>query len=85
MTVEEGHPVAEQLVARGLITRTDGVLALTSAGEHCAEKIYAAQREWLERQMAGWSPEQHAELEGILTKLARAVLGDEADRHLVDT
>ena len=29
-------------------------------------------------------PQQHAELEHVLTKLSRAMLGDEADRHLVD-
>jgi DNA-binding MarR family transcriptional regulator len=85
VTVEEGHPVAEHLIGRGLITRSNGLLALTSAGEQCAAKLFAAQREWLEHQLEGWSPEQHAELELILTKLSRAVLGDEADRHLVDT
>ena len=85
VTVAEGHPVAEQLIGRGLLTRSDGVLALTSAGERCAGKLFAAEREWMEDQLAGWSPEQHAELAPILTKLARAVLGDEADRHLVDT
>ena len=85
VTVAEGHPVAEHLIGRGLITRSDGLLALTGAGEQCAAKLFAAQREWLEHQLAGWSPEQHAELDHILTKLSRAVLGDEADRHLVDT
>jgi len=85
VTVEEGHPVAELLVGRGLFIRSDGVLALTSAGEQCAAKLFAAQRDWLEHQLAGWSPEQHAELDPILTKLSRAVLGDDAERHLVDT
>jgi EmrB/QacA subfamily drug resistance transporter len=85
VTVEEGHPVAEQLIGKGLIISSDGVLALTGAGEQCAAKLFAAQRDWLEHQLAGWSPEQHAELDPILTKLSRAVLGDDADRHLVDT
>jgi DNA-binding MarR family transcriptional regulator len=84
VTVEEGHPNAQLLVDRGLITRTDGVLALTPPGAETAERLFGAKRDWLEHQLAGWSPEQHAELEHVLTKLSRAMLGDEADRHLVD-
>ena len=85
VTVEEGRPSAQQLVDRGLMTRTGGVLALTPDGRRTADRIFAAQREWLEHQLSGWSPDQHAELENVLAKLSRAVLGDEADRHLVDT
>ena len=84
VTMEEGHPNAQLLVDRGLITRTDGVLALTPSGAETADRLFAAKRDWLESQLAGWSPEQHAELEHVLTKLSRALLGDEADRHLVD-
>ena len=84
VTMEEGHPNAQLLVDRGLITRTDGVLALTPSGAETAERLFGAKRDWLEHQLAGWSPEQHAELEHVLTKLSRAMLGDEADRHLVD-
>ncbi len=82
VTTEEGHPNAQLLVDRGLITRTDGVLALTPAGAETAERLFAAVHGWLENQLAGWSPEQHAELEDVLTKLSRAVLGDQSDRHL---
>ena len=82
--MDEGHPNAQLLVDRGLMTRTDGVLALTAAGARTAEKIFAAQHDWLEQQLAGWSPEQHAELETVLTRLSRAMLGHEADRHLAD-
>jgi DNA-binding MarR family transcriptional regulator len=84
VTMEEGHPNAQLLVDRGLITRTDGVLALTPSGAETADRLFAAKRDWLESQLAGWSPQQHAELEHVLTKLSRAMLGDEADRHLVD-
>jgi DNA-binding MarR family transcriptional regulator len=83
VTVEEGHPSAEQLVTRGLITRADGVLTLTPAGTETAEKLFTTQRDLLQHLLAGWSPEQHAELENVLAKLSRAVLGDDADRHLV--
>jgi MFS family permease len=84
VTVEEGHPVAEQLISKGLITRADGVLALTGEGERTADKLFAAQCDYLEKVLGGWSPEQHAELLHILAKLSRAILGDEADRHALD-
>jgi len=84
VTVEEGHPVAEQLISKGLITRTDGVLALTGDGERTADKLFAAQCNYLEKLLGGWSPEQHAELLHILIKLSRAILGDEADRRALD-
>jgi hypothetical protein len=44
--------------------------------------LFAAKREWLQSQLAGWSPEQHAELEDVLTKLSRAVPGEDFDRQL---
>jgi EmrB/QacA subfamily drug resistance transporter len=84
VTVERGHPVAQQLVDQGLITRADGVLELTSDGEATAGRLFAAEHDWMERLLAGWSPAQHAELEGVLTRLSRALLGDDADRRLVD-
>ena len=84
VTMEEGRPNAQLLVDRGLITRTDGVLALTQFGTETAERLFAAEHDWLENQLAGWSPEQHAELEHVLTKLSRALLGDEADRKLAN-
>jgi DNA-binding MarR family transcriptional regulator len=76
VTVAEGRPVAEQLIGRGLVTGTGGVLDLTSAGHRCAEELFATQRAWLERLLAGWSPERDAELEGVLTKLSSAIIGE---------
>ncbi|HEX9039503.1 MAG TPA: MFS transporter [Trebonia sp.] len=84
VTMEEGRPNAQLLVDHGLITRTDGVLALTPAGTETAERLFGAQHDWLQTQLAGWSPEQHAELEHVLDKLSRALLGDEFDRKLAD-
>ena len=84
VTMEEGRPNAQLLVDRGLISRTDGVLALTPAGTETAERLFGAQHDWLQGQLAGWSPEQHAELEHVLDKLSRALLGDESDRKLAD-
>jgi len=84
VTMDQGRPNAQLLVDRGLITRTDGVLALTPAGTETAERLFTTQHDWLQGQLAGWSPEQHAELEPVLDKLARALLGDEFDRKLAD-
>jgi len=84
VTLEEGRPTGDLLVTRGLVTRTDGVLALTSEGARIAERLIAAQHKWMCDQLVGWSPEQHAELSGVLDRLARALLGDDVDRHLVD-
>jgi EmrB/QacA subfamily drug resistance transporter len=84
VTMAEGRPNAQLLVDRGLMTRTEGVLALTPAGVETAERLFGAQHDWLETQLAGWSPEQSAELEHVLTRLSRALLGDESDRKLAD-
>jgi EmrB/QacA subfamily drug resistance transporter len=85
VTMEEGHPAAQLLVDRGLITRSaDGVLAITAAGHQIADKICDAQRQWMKDQLGGWSAEQHAELDEVLAKFSHAVLGDNSDRHLID-
>ena len=60
------------------------MLALTPDGQRVADKLYAAQHDWLCHQLAGWSPEQQAELEPVLAKLSHAMLGDEADRDVVN-
>ncbi len=85
VTMEEGHPAAQLLVDRGLITRgADGVLAITEAGRLTADKLCDAQRQWMENQLGGWSAEQHAELDQVLAKFSHALLGDDADRRLID-
>jgi len=85
VTMEEGHPAAQLLVDRGLITRSaDGVLAITPAGRVTADKVCDAQRQWMENQLGGWSAEQHAELDQVLAKFSHALLGDDADRRLID-
>jgi EmrB/QacA subfamily drug resistance transporter len=85
VTMEEGHPAAQLLVDRGLITRGgDGVLAVTPAGRLTADRLCDAQRQWMEKQLGGWSAEQHAELDQVLAKFSHALLGDDADRRLID-
>lgn len=82
VTMAEGRPTGDLLVSRGLVTRTDGVLALTPAGAQTAERLVSAQQAWMKEHLSGWSPDQHAELAGVLDRLAREILGDDADAHL---
>jgi hypothetical protein len=39
----------------------------------------------LERLLAGWSPEQHAELAQMLDRPSTAPVAEDADRHLIAT
>ncbi len=84
VTLEEGRPTGDLLVGRGLVTRTNGVLALTEAGAQIAEKLVHAQQAWMREHLSGWSPDQHAELSDVVVRLAQSMLGDDADSHLVD-
>jgi EmrB/QacA subfamily drug resistance transporter len=84
VTVEYGRPYVDALVEKGLVRRSDdGVLILTPAGGAAADRVFAAQREGLERLLAGWSPDQHADLAQMLDRLSRALMGDDADRHVL--
>jgi hypothetical protein len=47
------------------------------------ERLFTARREGLRELLADWSPEQYAELGDLLTKLSRALLGEDADRNLI--
>jgi EmrB/QacA subfamily drug resistance transporter len=85
VTVQHGRPYVDELVERGLVERADGMLILTQAGSTAADEVFAARREGLERLLAGWSPEQHADLAQMLDRLSRALLGDDADRRLINT
>jgi DNA-binding MarR family transcriptional regulator len=83
VTVEYGRPYVDVLVDRGLVTRDDGVLYLTPAGHAAADRLVAARRDLMHRLIADWSPEQHAELAELLSRLSRELLGEEADRGLL--
>jgi EmrB/QacA subfamily drug resistance transporter len=83
VTVEYGRPYVDRLVERGMVVRDDGVLRLTPGGSAAADRVFAARREGLERLLAGWSPEQHADLASMLDRLSHALMGEDADRRLL--
>src|SRR5579862_3314052 len=83
VTMDYGRPYVDRLVADGLVVRSDGTLVLTDAGHAAADRLFAARREGLRELLADLSPEQYAELGELLTRLSRAMLGEDADRHLI--
>jgi DNA-binding MarR family transcriptional regulator len=83
VTVAAGRPYVDKLVLAGFVTRGDGTLELTTAGHAAADRVFEARRRGLEQMLAGWSPEQHADLAQMLDRLSRALLGQDADRHLL--
>jgi EmrB/QacA subfamily drug resistance transporter len=83
VTVEAGRPYVDRLVSEGMVVRSNGTLVLTDAGHQAADRLFAARREGLREWLADWSPEEYAELGELLTKLSRALLGEDADRNLI--
>ncbi len=82
MTVEQGRPYADLLVARGLVRRTDGGtrLELTRAGEQVAGVLVTEAREGLRRMVHDWNPAKHPGLRELLDRLPREMLGSVSDR-----
>ncbi len=54
------------------------------AGGAAADRLFAARREALCELLQGFDPEQHPDLAAMLTQLSRALLGDDADRQLIN-
>lgn len=69
--VGRGRPYVDRLVKAGYVERRDGRLEITDAGRATAERLFAARNRALARHLAGWSPEDHAELARLLAELAR--------------
>ncbi len=62
----------EELERRGLVEAgDDGTRVLTPAGTATFDRLVAARRERLAEHLAGWAPEQHADLAALLNGLAR--------------
>jgi EmrB/QacA subfamily drug resistance transporter len=83
VSMDDGRPYVDRLVSDGLVTRSNGTLLLTDSGHQAADRLFAARREGLRELLADWSPDEYAELGELLTKLSRALLGEDADRHLI--
>jgi EmrB/QacA subfamily drug resistance transporter len=83
VTTNYGRPYVDRLVSDGLVTRSNGTLVLTDSGHQAADRLFAARREGLRELLADWSPDEYAELGELLTKLSRALLGEDADRNLI--
>ena len=83
VTVATGRPYVDKLVEAGFVNRVDGTLELTTTGHVAADQVFEARRQGLEQMLSGWSPEEHADLGQMLTRLSRDLLGEDADRHLL--
>jgi len=74
--VAVGQQALDELGARGLlaaVSRVNGgaeAHELMPAGEEIVQRLIAERRAGLARLCAGWAPEQHADLAGLLTRLA---------------
>lgn len=82
VTVDQGRPYADLLVARGLARRMDGgtSLELTPEGERVADRLVAEAREGLGRLIDDWNPDEHPGLRELLERLPREMLGSTSDR-----
>jgi DNA-binding MarR family transcriptional regulator len=68
------HQIAvalEQLQQRLLVEREDGVVALTTRGREDYERLVAARCAGLRELLAGWRPDEQAELQRLVDELAR--------------
>ena len=81
--VEQGRPYVDRLVDAGYVLRREGALSVTPSGRGAAERLFEARRAGLSRHLDGWAPEEHPELADILSRLAEASLGDEADGEVL--
>jgi EmrB/QacA subfamily drug resistance transporter len=83
VSVEQGRPYTDRLVAGGLIDRADGTLTITDAGRTVAERLFTTRSEALGRLLAGWRADDHPELTELLRELAEDSLGSPEDGALV--
>jgi EmrB/QacA subfamily drug resistance transporter len=78
-------PTFDRLAADGMITRTNGTLALTAAGQAEAEGLAATLRAWLHEQLADWDQDpDEQQLSEALRRIARRILTDESDQPSPD-
>jgi EmrB/QacA subfamily drug resistance transporter len=66
----------EQLQQRSLVQRDGSVIALTALGRDDYELLVAARCAGLRELLAGWRPDQEAELQGLVDRLGRDLVSD---------
>ena len=67
-----GLAALEELRGRGLVVGQ----TVTPEGEAVSERLVAERRAAIARLCEGWEPERHAELTGLITRLARELAGE---------
>ncbi|MCF6471459.1 MFS transporter [Nonomuraea sp. MG754425] len=80
VSTEYGRPYVDQLVAAGLVLRSDDgdALRLTEAGQEAALRLLRCSREGLRRLVADWGPDP--QLERLVDRIAPELLGAATDR-----
>jgi EmrB/QacA subfamily drug resistance transporter len=68
--------VIEQLQQRLLVQRDGGVIALTARGREDYERLVGARCAGLRELLAGWNPDEQAELRRLVDELARDLVAD---------
>jgi EmrB/QacA subfamily drug resistance transporter len=79
---EAGERALEELVETDMVIVTPDGRSVTPGGVEAAERLVAERRASLARLCEGWAPEQHADLAGLLTRLARELVREPAEHDV---
>ncbi len=67
--------IAERLTAKGMTTRTGAAISTTATGQSTSADMSARYRQRLSEIVAQWEPEKHAEVQAMLTRFSRSLIG----------
>ena len=65
-----------ELETRGLVEQVDGAYSFTPDGRRAYGAVVSVRRATLEDPVRDWSPEDHAQLTGVLDRLARSLASE---------
>jgi DNA-binding MarR family transcriptional regulator len=65
-----------ELERRGLVEETHGAYSFTPDGRRAYDAVVSVRRATLEELVRDWSPEDHAQLTGVLDRLARSLASE---------